>query len=84
MSNDTEQARDEHLIAAMSVVLASGYAIENQAGDARIERLVDGQTSVLTLERSKPGYVVPIPRPTREHFDDVREAVRYYLDAVDG
>ncbi len=78
MTSDATKARDEHLIAAMAVILTSGYAIENHRGDARIER-EDGQFRVLTLEHPDRG----LARPIREHFDDVNEAIRYYLDACD-
>lgn len=72
------RARDEHLIAAMAVVLTSGYAIERDSGRAaRLDRVGDAY-GVLTLE---PG---PGVRPVREIFDDVHEAIRYYLDACEG
>lgn len=74
--DDAERARDEHLIAAIAVVLTSGYAVENSRGDARIER-IDGEFQVLTLEQA--GSL----RPVRDQFEDVHEAVRYYLDACD-
>lgn len=75
MSTESTRIRDEHLIAAMAVVLTSGLVIENERGDARIERAADGQFHVLTLER------VGTLRPVKELFDDVREAIRFYLDA---
>jgi hypothetical protein len=82
MTTEAVKARDEQLIAAMTVTLTSGYAIENARGDARLE-CVGPQFSVLKLERQE-GIVGATPlRPVREMFDDVREAVRYYLDACD-
>lgn len=76
MSNDVEKARDAQLVAAIAVVVTSGFAVENARGDARVER-IDDAYHVLTLER------VGSLRPVRDQFDDAHEAVRYYLDACD-
>jgi hypothetical protein len=82
--NDATKARDAHLIASMAVVLTSGFAIENGRGIARIERDGDGYR-VLTLEQRDPDDTASFwsTRLVREHFDDLNEAIRYYLDACD-
>jgi len=76
MTDPAERARDEHLVAAMAVVLTSGFAVENKAGTARIERNDDDEFRVLTIEDD--GL-----RPMPERFDEVTEAIRYYLDTCD-
>lgn len=77
MSNEAKKARDEQLIASIAVVLTSGFAIESSQGDARIERIGE-LCDVLTLQRHDA------LRPIREHFDDLHEAIRYYLDHCEG
>lgn len=72
---DAAKARDEHLIAAIAVVLTSGFFVENARGDARLDREGD-QFRVLTIERDPDNFI----RPVNECFEDMHEAIRYYLD----
>lgn len=82
MTDEASKARDAHLVAAMAVTVTSGYAIENARGDARLERFGE-QFSVLRLERNESVVGHAPLRPVRELFDDVAEAVRWYLDTCD-
>jgi hypothetical protein len=79
MTDPQARARDEQLIAAMTVVLTAGHTIQDAEGELRVIAAPEGLYLVTNMdEEPKADYLV------REEFDDVHAAVRYYLDLCDG
>lgn len=74
MTGNVQKALDEHLMAALCVVLSSGHTIENTSGAIR-------------LFEDEGRYVVrmdgPVDAVAVDEFDDVRSAVAFYLDLCD-
>lgn len=74
MSDDETKARDEHLIAALSVALTAGHAINGSATRSVyvIPDMVGGQYAVCVEANGQLA--------STDTFDDVRAAVAFYLD----
>jgi hypothetical protein len=71
VTDDKAKARDEHMISALAVVLVSGFSVESEDGSIRVEHRADA------------GFVVKIQGDIRDHdeaFEQVRDAVNYFLD----
>lgn len=77
-SDIVQRAHEEHLMAAFAVVLThpAGFGIELDA-DLWIDRVEDGRFRVSRNDLRKNQMT------SEELFDDVREAVSYYLDLRD-
>lgn len=71
-TDTVKRAHEEHLMAAFAVVLThpAGFHIQ-LSDDLRIERRPDGQ------------FAVQFTPVAEELFEDVRDAVSYYLDLRD-
>ncbi len=81
MTSDLEMARDEHTIAAIGVLLASGFDIHN--GKTCIWRNVDdGRYYVSNGDPDDDSIKENAFRC--DSFHDFRTAVAFYLDIVDG
>lgn len=72
-----QRAHEEHLMSAFAVVLThpAHFGIE-LCGDLWIDRLEDGRFRVGRKMFETPSS----GEKTEEFFDDVREAISYYLD----
>jgi len=80
-SDNVKRAHEEQLMAAFAVVLThpAGFGIELFA-DLWIDRLEDGRFRVSRENAAEHPYA---PTPPEELFDDVRQAINYYLDLRD-
>lgn len=76
MTDEATKARDEQLVAAIAVILthSAGFGIEI-ATDLWIDRTEDGRFCV---SRMHLGRLIP-----EDMFDDVNDAVRFFLDLRD-
>lgn len=77
-SDIIKRVHEEQLMAALAVVLThpAGFGVELNA-DLWIDRLEDGRFRVSRNDLRKNQMI------SEELFDDVREAVNYYLDLRD-
>ena len=78
MTEEAAQARDEHVMSALAVILTAGHKVVCNDGSLAIKRTPDGQFEVRIA-----GLDSGLPTERDDVFDDVRSAVAYYLDLLD-